>query len=94
MAKKPTSSYVAQPTDRPTKRSRRHDDRTNGTQKGRRSKVSALPSAASPDVAVVRKAPLSNKEDVDKRGKPFYPYAMFHDTVMSLVVVCVIVALA
>src|SRR6266542_7059332 len=34
------------------------------------------------------------KEDVDRRGKPFYPYAMFHDTVMSLVVVVVIVALA
>ena len=34
------------------------------------------------------------KEDVQERGKPFYPYAMFHDTVMSLVVVCVIVALA
>jgi hypothetical protein len=26
------------------------------------------------------------------RGKPFFPYAMFHDTVMSLVVVCVIIA--
>jgi menaquinol-cytochrome c reductase cytochrome b/c subunit len=34
------------------------------------------------------------KEDVANRGKPFYPYAMFHDTVMSLVVVCVIVGLA
>ena len=34
------------------------------------------------------------KEDVKKKGKPFYPYAMFHDTVMSLVVVCVIIALA
>jgi quinol---cytochrome c reductase cytochrome c subunit, bacillus type len=34
------------------------------------------------------------KDDVAKRGKPFYPYAMFHDTVMSFVVVCVIVALA
>jgi quinol---cytochrome c reductase cytochrome c subunit, bacillus type len=34
------------------------------------------------------------KEDVKKRGKPFYPYAMFHDTVMSLVVVTVIVVLA
>src|SRR6266508_1121102 len=34
------------------------------------------------------------KEDVERRGKPFYPYAMFHDTVMSLVVVCVIVGLA
>jgi menaquinol-cytochrome c reductase cytochrome b/c subunit len=34
------------------------------------------------------------KADVKKRGKPFYPYAMFHDTVMSLVVVFVIIALA
>ena len=34
------------------------------------------------------------KEDVKKRGKPFYPYAMFHDTVMSLVVVVVIFGLA
>jgi menaquinol-cytochrome c reductase cytochrome b/c subunit len=34
------------------------------------------------------------KDDVKKRGKPFYPYAMFHDTVMSLVVVSVIVGLA
>ena len=34
------------------------------------------------------------KEDVKERGKPFYPYAMWHDTVMSFVVVCVIVGLA
>ena len=34
------------------------------------------------------------KEDVKTRGKPFYPYAMFHDTVMSLVVVLVIVGCA
>jgi quinol---cytochrome c reductase cytochrome c subunit, bacillus type len=34
------------------------------------------------------------KQDVKERGKPFYPYAMFHDTVMSLVVVAVIVSLA
>ncbi len=34
------------------------------------------------------------KEDVEKRGKPFFPHAMFHDTVMSLVVVCVIFGLA
>jgi menaquinol-cytochrome c reductase cytochrome b/c subunit len=34
------------------------------------------------------------KEDVKERGKPFYPYAMFHDTVMSLVVVSVITGLA
>jgi len=34
------------------------------------------------------------KEDVERRGKPFFPYAMFHDTVMSFVVVGVIIALA
>ena len=34
------------------------------------------------------------KRDVQDRGKPFYPFAMFHDTVMSLVVVSVIVVLA
>jgi mono/diheme cytochrome c family protein len=34
------------------------------------------------------------KEDVKRRGKPFYPFAMFHDTVMSLVVVSVIAGLA
>jgi ubiquinol-cytochrome c reductase cytochrome b subunit/menaquinol-cytochrome c reductase cytochrome b/c subunit len=33
------------------------------------------------------------KEDVKRTGKPFYPYAMFHDTVMSLVVVTVILVL-
>jgi cytochrome c553 len=33
------------------------------------------------------------KEEVKRRGKPFYPYAMFHDTVMSLVVVAVIIGL-
>ena len=33
------------------------------------------------------------KDDVKTRGKPFYPYAMFHDTVMSLVVVSVIIGL-
>ena len=34
------------------------------------------------------------KEDVNRRGKPFFPHAMFHDTIMSFVVVAVIVALA
>jgi ubiquinol-cytochrome c reductase cytochrome b subunit/menaquinol-cytochrome c reductase cytochrome b/c subunit len=34
------------------------------------------------------------KEDVEKTGKSFYPFAMFEDTVMSLVVVSVIIALA
>ena len=34
------------------------------------------------------------KDDVERRGKSFFPHAMFHDTVMSFVVVLVIVALA
>src|SRR4051794_8674904 len=34
------------------------------------------------------------KRDVKEEGKPFYPFAMFHDTVMSLVVVTVIIVLA
>ena len=34
------------------------------------------------------------KEDVKERGKPFYPFAMLHDTIMSLVVVVVITGLA
>jgi menaquinol-cytochrome c reductase cytochrome b/c subunit len=34
------------------------------------------------------------KEDVDRTGKSFFPHAMFHDTVMSLVVVLVIAGLA
>ena len=34
------------------------------------------------------------KDDVKKRGKPFYPFAMFEDTVMSVVVVSVIIGLA
>ena len=34
------------------------------------------------------------KEDVKKEGKPFFPYAIFHDTVMSLVVVGLSIGLA
>ena len=34
------------------------------------------------------------KEDVKERGKKFFPYAMLHDTIMSLVVVTVIIALS
>jgi menaquinol-cytochrome c reductase cytochrome b/c subunit len=34
------------------------------------------------------------KEDTRREGKGFFPYALWHDTVMSLVVVVVIVALA
>jgi menaquinol-cytochrome c reductase cytochrome b/c subunit len=49
---------------------------------------------ASDRVVERRKVFKQYKEDVKQRGKPFYPYAMLHDTIMSLVVVCVIVALA
>ena len=48
----------------------------------------------SPSLQARRAQHARYKEDVAKRGKPFYPYAMFHDTVMSLVVVSVIVGLA
>ena len=41
-----------------------------------------------------RKVFKQYKEDVKTRGKPFYPYAMLHDTIMSLVVVTVIIGLA
>ncbi len=34
------------------------------------------------------------KDDVKKEGKPFYPYAMWHDTVMGFIVVLVIIGLA
>src|SRR5206468_2240197 len=34
------------------------------------------------------------KDDVKKEGKSFFPRAILHDTVMSLVVVSIIVALA
>ena len=52
--------------------------------------------ARSPSRRVVerREAHKHYKEDVEKTGKSFFPHAMFHDTVMSLVVVCVIVGLA
>ncbi len=33
------------------------------------------------------------KADVKERGKPFFPYAMWHDTIMSFVVVLVIIGL-
>jgi menaquinol-cytochrome c reductase cytochrome b/c subunit len=34
------------------------------------------------------------KADVKERGKPFFPYAMWHDTIMSFVVVVLIIGLA
>jgi mono/diheme cytochrome c family protein len=51
--------------------------------------------AGKPSALDQRRAEFARyKEDVKKRGKPFYPFAMFEDTVMSLVVVSVIVGLA
>jgi menaquinol-cytochrome c reductase cytochrome b/c subunit len=51
--------------------------------------------AGKPSALDLRRAEFARyKEDVKKRGKPFYPYAMFEDTIMSLVVVSVIVGLA
>ena len=34
------------------------------------------------------------KEDVKREGKPFFPFAMWHDTIMAFVVVVVIIGLA
>jgi menaquinol-cytochrome c reductase cytochrome b/c subunit len=51
--------------------------------------------AGKPSALDKRRADFARyKEDVKKRGKPFYPYAMFEDTIMSLVVVAVIIGLA
>ena len=48
----------------------------------------------SPSLQARRAQHARYKADVQKRGKSFYPFAMFHDTVMSLVVVVVIIGLA
>jgi len=51
--------------------------------------------AGKPSALDERRAQFARyKQDVKARGKPFHPYAMFHDTVMSVVVVAVIVGLA
>jgi menaquinol-cytochrome c reductase cytochrome b/c subunit len=49
---------------------------------------------ASRRVIEAREAHKRYKDDVERRGKAFFPHAMFHDTIMSFVVVGVIVALA
>jgi menaquinol-cytochrome c reductase cytochrome b/c subunit len=56
--------------------------------------VAAVPKEKPSRVEEARAQFARYKADVKARGKPFYPYAMFHDTVMSLVVVTVIVGLA
>jgi hypothetical protein len=47
-----------------------------------------------PRVAERRETHKRYKEDVEREGKAFYPFAMFADTVMSFVVVSVIAGLA
>ncbi len=56
--------------------------------------VSAPAARAKPEGDPRRAEFARYKEDVKREGKPFFPYAMFHDTVMSLVVVAVIIGLA
>jgi mono/diheme cytochrome c family protein len=51
--------------------------------------------AGKPSLMDQRRAQFARyKRDVKARGKPFYPYAMVEDTIMSLVVVAVIIGLA
>ena len=55
----------------------------------------AVPAKEKPSRIDILRADFARyKADVKSRGKPFYPYAMFHDTIMSLVVVAMIIALA
>jgi quinol---cytochrome c reductase cytochrome c subunit, bacillus type len=56
--------------------------------------VAAIPKEKPTQVDEARAGFARYKADVKARGKPFYPYAMFHDTVMSLVVVGTIIGLA
>jgi quinol-cytochrome oxidoreductase complex cytochrome b subunit len=49
---------------------------------------------ASPRLEQRRKVFKQYKADVKRHGKPFYPYAMLHDSLMSMVVVSVIIVLA
>src|SRR6059058_3131898 len=56
--------------------------------------MAAIPKEKPSRVEELRAEFARYKADVKSRGKPFYPYAMFHDTIMSLVVVCTIIGLA
>ncbi|MFZ0341513.1 MAG: hypothetical protein WAL31_04190 [Gaiellaceae bacterium] len=56
--------------------------------------MAAIPKEKPSRVEQARAEFARYKADVKARGKPFYPYAMFHDTIMSLVVVVVIICLA
>jgi len=51
--------------------------------------------AGKPSLVDERRAQFARyKQDVKARGKPFYPFAMVEDTIMSFVVVAVIISLA
>ena len=56
--------------------------------------MAAIPKEKPSRVEEARAGFARYKADVKARGKPFYPYAMFHDTIMSLIVVFTIIALA
>jgi menaquinol-cytochrome c reductase cytochrome b/c subunit len=56
--------------------------------------VAAIPKEKPSAIDEKRAEFVRYKADVKARGKPFYPYAMFHDTIMSFVVVCTIIGLA
>ena len=86
----PPWSAEAAGRDRPTERSPA-GGREGLVRPGRRGGSSGWLAAGSTERRAQHKR---YKEDVERTGKPFFPYAMFHDTVMSLVVVCVIVGLA
>src|SRR5207244_8369817 len=61
---------------------------------GRARVVAAIPKEKPSRIDELRAEFARYKADVKSRGKPFYPYAMFHDTIMSLVVVCPLIGLA
>src|SRR5207248_2490708 len=61
---------------------------------GRTRVVAAIPKEKPSRIDEARAEFARYKADVKARGKPFYPYAMFHDTIMSLVVVFTIIGLA
>jgi len=56
--------------------------------------MAAIPKEKPSRIEEARAGFARYKADVKARGKPFYPYAMFHDTIMSLVVVFTIIGLA
>ena len=70
----------------------RHGPLTDRRRPGRRSGRRALMASRYASRSN-RKVFKQYKEDVKTRGKPFFPHAMLHDTIMSIVVVAVIIGL-